>query len=762
MKITKWFCLLLVMALITAAAAGCSKGSKGKDAASPGAQADGLKSEGAGGKGKGRFLENEIALPDRAGRILAFGKLQDGTLAAVAEDKGGKSYYVLKSSDQGKGWKEVPVQGIKGRRISYAAVSPDGDAALIHYAKGCRADISIVGAKGRAETVTLRLPDKIEENQVRQAAYDKKGNLFAMDMQGVVLKADWKEGTFKEAFDTEGLQINYFGIAGDVLLAVHDKGIRLFDTEKGNTLDSEALLDDLIKEDKGLASNDMDFGAPMLFAEGTDSGSIVLVNKNGIFHYNRSGSVIEQLADASLLSLGGGNIVFQNLAVLDKDNIFIVVNDSGEFKLFQYSYDSKAASAPDKEITVYALDESSLLRKAVTLFQKEHPDIYVKLEFGLTGDDSVTLEDALSVLSTNILAGKGPDVLILDGMPAESYIEKGILADISDVIDEVDQKEGVLPGIKEGSRKDGKIYAFPARFLLSVIEGDKDTVKSGESLEGMAKRITQLKKGSKGGVIPQDKGTMTLLRDLYYADSASWMTEGNSIDEKALTDYLSCAKQIYDVDANSKEQDYLNKTGDGTVDGIKAGTLNETDLIEGSSKMAFGTLPDFWSLQNMISSWQLTNADYGLLNREVHSYIPYLSAGVTESGNKETAKEFVKLLLGKKTGDSITNGFPVNKTAFRLQCEEAVDSRLVKDDSSIMFSNEDGKDFSFNTVNLTKGQVGQFTAFAESLKKPAMDNRSILNIVLEQGDKYLLGEQNLGDTVDAILKKVNLYLAENS
>lgn len=231
-------------------------------------------------------------------------------------------------------------------------------------------------------------------------------------------------GAFKEVFDTDSLQINYFGIAGDVMLAVHDKGIRLFDTEKGNTLDSEGLLDDLVKEDKGLASNDMDFGAPMLFAEGTDSGSIVLVNKNGIFHYNRGGSVIEQLADASLLSLGNGNIVFQNLAVLDKDNIFIVINDGGEFKLFQYSYDSKAASAPDKEITVYALDESSLLRKAVTLFQKEHPDIYVKLEFGLTGDDSVTLEDALSVLSTNILAGKGRMFLFWTGCLLKAILKK--------------------------------------------------------------------------------------------------------------------------------------------------------------------------------------------------------------------------------------------------------------------------------------------------------------------------------------------------
>lgn len=50
----------------------------------------------------------------------------------------------------------------------------------------------------------------------------------------------------------------------------------------------------------------------------------------------------------------------------------------------------------------------------------------------------------------------------------------------------------------------------------------------------------------------------------------------------------------------------------------------------------------------------------------------------------------------------------------------------------------------------------------ESLEKPAMDNRIILDIVLEQGDKLLLGEQNLKDTVDTILKKVNLYLAENN
>lgn len=757
-KKVKRLCLLLVMVLIAAISAGCSKNSSKEPALADSKE----QTERNGEKGKGRFLENEVALPGKIGRILALEKLQDGSLSVIGEDKGDKSYYMLKSSDKGKNWKTVLVKESRETHIPYAAVSPDGSAALIHFARKGKAEVTLVDAKGETKTVTLKLPDRMGENQVRQAAYDKKGNLFVRDMEGAVLKADLAKGTCKEAFDTKGLQINYFGIAGNVVLAVHDKGIELFDTEKEDVPGSEGILDDLIKKDKELAYTDTDSGTPMLFSEGTDSGSIAIVNKNGIFHFNRGGSVIEQLMDASLISLGSGGINFQDLAVFDKDNFFVAINDSGEFKLLQYSYDNHAASAPDKEITVYALDESSMLRRVVTLFQKKYPDVSVKLEFGMSGDDGVTLEDALSVLSTDILAGKGPDVLILDGMPADSYIEKGILTDISDVVEEIDREEGVFSGIKEGSTKNGKIYAFPARFLLSVVEGDKETIQSGGSLAELAKRAIQLEGDSGKGVIPQSKGTITLLRDLFYADSASWMMEDGSIDEKALTDYLVYAKQIYDVDSNSKENDFLDKTGDGTTEGVKTGTLSEAELINGSCKMTFGSLADFWSLQDMVSSWQLTKADYGLLNHEEKSYIPYLSAGVTESGNKEIAREFVKLLLGKTAGNSLSNGFPVNKTAFGMQCKEAMDSKLVKDDSGIMFSGENGKDYSYRTINLTKQQVERFTALVESLNKPAMNNRVILNIVLEQGDKYLLGEQSLENAVDTILKKVNLYLAENS
>jgi ABC-type glycerol-3-phosphate transport system substrate-binding protein len=97
------------------------------------------------------------------------------------------------------------------------------------------------------------------------------------------------------------------------------------------------------------------------------------------------------------------------------------------------------------------LQDSDTLRQAVNIFRQEYADIYVNLEIGMTDDNGVTLEDALKTLSTDILAGNGPDVLILDGMPVDSYVEKGILIDISDVVDEVKASDGLVDSIVKDS-----------------------------------------------------------------------------------------------------------------------------------------------------------------------------------------------------------------------------------------------------------------------------------------------------------------------
>jgi len=713
------------------------------------------------GKASGRFLESEVSLSKKIRNIRAFVQLEDKSLEAVGAD-GEKNYYILTSKDQGKNWETTLVKGLEKEYLPQVAIAPDGRAAFLGYAKEKKGKAWIADKKGKTKAFSFRLSGGNTDNQVCQTLYDRQGNLVILDSSGSLLKLNPSDGTCREAFKAKGIKINYFSVAGNLLLAIHKDGVLLFDTEDEKKLDAEGVLDDLIKKNAKFASVDTDSGAPIVFSGTDGDGQIMYANENGIFQYMRGGSVAEQLVEGSLTSLGNGGIIFLSMAVLDADHIFLAVNDEEGNKILQYSYDETVAAVPEKEITVYALDESDVLRKAVTLFQKKYPDVYVHLEFGLSGEDGVTLEDALSVLNTDILAGKGPDVLILDAMPLQSYIEKGILADISDVVNAVEQEDGIFSNIKEGSMQDGKIYAMPARFLLSVAEGDKETVKSGGSLEALAKRARQLKDQDKKATITPSKGTMTLLRDFYYADSATWVNEENLLDGEAVKAYLKAAKDLYDVDSHSKEKDYINASkGDGTFEGTKSGTNNSSGLISNESRMAFGSLADMFDFQSMVSTWAQTKAGYCLLNHEkVKSYIPYLLAGVTEGGNVDIAKKFVKELLGKKCENDAFNGFPVNRAAYQKLCEKKMDDPAVKEGMSISFGAENGKKYGFDFVNLTQEQVDSLTGWIESLEKPALTDRVIQEIVLGQGDKYLLGEQGLDETVEAVLKKVNLYLAE--
>lgn len=94
-------------------------------------------------------------------------------------------------------------------------------------------------------------------------------------------------------------------------------------------------------------------------------------------------------------------------------------------------------------------------------------------------------EDALRTLNTELVAGKGPDVLILDGMPLQSFIDKGVLAELSQVI----SADGLIPQVVDPMRTDGKLYAVPTRFTVPVLMGKPETLEGLDSLETLAAAV---------------------------------------------------------------------------------------------------------------------------------------------------------------------------------------------------------------------------------------------------------------------------------
>ena len=82
-----------------------------------------------------------------------------------------------------------------------------------------------------------------------------------------------------------------------------------------------------------------------------------------------------------------------------------------------------------KYFTVYSLETNNLILDMISEFENEYPDIELIYETGEGSEGSTTKSDQIRALNARILAGDGPDVLLLDGLPVESYIQKGILED---------------------------------------------------------------------------------------------------------------------------------------------------------------------------------------------------------------------------------------------------------------------------------------------------------------------------------------------
>lgn len=173
--------------------------------------------------------------------------------------------------------------------------------------------------------------------------------------------------------------------------------------------------------------------------------------------------------------------------------------------------------------------------------------------------------------------------------------------------------------------------------------------------------------------------------------------------------------------------------------------------------MEFGTIAGVADYQTMLSAVSEDGASYSSLSFDGHTaYVPFLQAGVVAGGNEEAGKAFVKTLLGKEAGEG-SNGIPVNEAALKVQLQTLMDPT----ETALSFS-RDGSDkvYTIYYRSLTNEEVDEILAQLESVDEPALVDRTVQNLVVEQGSKYLKGELSLEQAVNAIMQKMNLYLAE--
>lgn len=716
---------------------------------------------------RGRYLETEVKLPDHT-KVFDMVKGTDGVIRIAVQDPG-EGLAVWEMKEKGDTWEkvyniEIDLTGyVTCANLASIALSPEGGAAVLAYLERADKNVDIkyfyVSNTGEVSASPYQSdPSEL----VSQLNYTSQGD-FYLQAGFRVIKVDLKTGDAGEIVESS-LQTSYYGTAGSRLYAVDWKGkVTEYDLESGLVAAPDKGLASAI-EQSGLELGDRQGNAdaaPVIFYGGEDPDTLFFCGDTGVYCHIKDGNIAEKIIDGGLTSLGSPDMEFKAMEMTGDSEFYILATGDDGDKLLKYTYDPEVSTIPEKELKVYSLYEDGDFRKAITQYQKNHPNLYIRYEVGLEADSQKTVSDVLRILNTEIMAGKGPDLLLLDGTPLDAYIEKGILEDITGIVKKVDDSEGLYTNITSGLARDSKLYAVPLRFSVPVAEATDDSLERIIDLKTLADEAERLRDEYPDQTIISEKNSGRFMAaQLYDACSSSWLNEEGGVNTERLADFYLQVKRLHRVDSHEEDTLY---DGD-TVEYMEYITNITGDLLmpySGASFLNFGNIRDPEGVAMLAKARQETGTvGYKPFSGENgNAYLPVSIAGVNAKGSEtELAVSFLEFLLKDTAqGYSGNTGLPVNKKAMARLLEAdnfAEDIRGAEDPRN------PGETITMYLENLDQGELDAFIKEAENFAAPALTDERIRQAVLEQANSCTEGTITPEEAAEKAADTVKLYLAE--
>ena len=735
---------LLILAAVTVMAAGC--GPKPGGAEAGGADAPTADNGGTGDNSdvpRGRYVEQELAFPfDPSTEMMEAMMLSpEGDLLVLTYNQEMENR-IYRMEDTGEWNMDEALTASIPEGSMLLKMNGTKDAAYYYLTQG---EERYIGKMAWGSQKMERLADPAFEkdgiyNISDFLAADSGAVLFSlMDGKTVVWKPE--DGVSLQLYQkNRNSTLNTSStLVGDTYITAGDLGFLAYDMETGKELETIPYQ-----------TGDSDAEGSLAAGEGDD---IYLCNAAGIHHMALGGTMWETIVDGSLNSLSLPGIRISKMCVGKNNDFFVWYEKDENPVLAHYVYDPDTISVPTSTLTVYGLDlsEKYLIRQGAIRFQMENPDIRVEVIDGRKQMEGMMDADIIRSLNEELLTGAGADVLVLDGLPGKSYIEKGILEDMSELLAPFTESGEIYRNLTGHFRRsDGSVYEVPVRVLFPVVYGEAGATASLSSLQAYLEYQESPGAGSISGKTVYEN---ILRRLAFLYDQELWDDDGK-LKEEELTDLLeaamrngehSGARVLYPEDEDNgagKRYNLVAENGFTTPDhlGIMAGD-NQASL----------ELPR--EMAEMSLSFAVMREKGYPLQSVNHTFYPEERVAINRnSRQKETAERFVTFLLSEQIqGEDVEDGFPVTRAGVeRWKQRQIVMSYGTGSWDGLMIYGD----------YPTESERKLLLDMIPDLDNPVVPDPTVLSIMAEESEGYFSGTQDLPAAVKAIISKVTLYRAE--
>lgn len=791
-KTTKRLAACLMVLILTATLfTGCGKGGTG--VTDPGTQKPDDQSvieEEREGVAMGRFVEKEMNLGDNSltdwnSRLF---RQSDGSFL-LADNSG----FVLRSRDNGANWVKEDLAWLtrmkeENKYILTMAFGPDQTAAVIwtepEEGSGdegngvqLKMDMQLTIIKPDNTEIPVKMNLEADDLWVNSVSISDEGRIIVSTLGSNLyeVKPDGSSEKFLTVDDGSPTLVRFHG--NIMLLDGWSFDVPLlYDMEEKNYIE-DAVLTDFVREN--YANRDSSAGRSYdMFLVSGDDDAIYLAGQTGVYRHVLGGSAMEQVMDGSLSILGNPACKIMDMLMVDNNEFVILL--TGE-KMARFVYDPDIPSRPDEKLQVWSLEDEAVIRQTISLYQKENPAVYVEYEIGLAGN-SMTREDAIKNLNTRIMAGKGPDVLVLDNMPMDSYVEKGILMDIAPLLNNLSSEDAVFPNVVDAFTKDGQVYMVPCTIQLPYVLGRNEEINKMTGLSDIITVMAQMRETNPGADLLRLSSPKGMMRVFSLTSAPTWRTEEGTLNKEAISDFLTQTKQMYDIqmDGLSEEalldwesekemyQSYQSINGENLEESDEIRTRHQAIYFMGQAQQfAAGSINNITEYNCHVSlpkTEGFENCGSIPMNGQCSNvfWAKTLLGITTSSENTERAQNFIKTALSTEVQIDIENGFPVTQKA--ILDSYADQWKLYKDNDYVSGQggtvDPDGNEVVLLIRIPDEAEVNELLQWITSMDTAYVEDKTFENIIYEEGTSYLSGEKSLEETMNSIETRLGIYLAE--
>ena len=494
-----------------------------------------------------------------------------------------------------------------------------------------------------------------------------------------------------------------------------------------------------------------------------EGNTIYIASQNNVYSFDlESGSL------SPLFSWIGGGIDgtdIQDFLLLDDGSIFALAIPFGETAEITAVTAKKSDSSPQdtdkKVLTLASFTMLSGLKEAVLSFNQKSSQYQIQLR------EYSEYADPYTKMNLDIVSGKIPDIIVLNGIPADRYVKLGILTDLYPWMDSDKEisKDDFVDSILSAAEQDGKLYYFSPYFQIA------ECLAIGKSSLGSSEGLTIEDLETLYGQIPENGMLTTLPRQNFLSNMISYQI-GDYIDEED-------SKADFTSEYFIKVLNFAKKLKDSS----EISSLS----IDPNREIMEGRITAYCYPVNLLKIFVLNTLFHDKGGYEVFDYpakertdsltaefadtvLAISKACKDKEGAWEFVREFFTYDYGAKSASFSMWSFPSRKDVLEKILKRAMAEKAYTDEDGMEITpiqKTYGYDsFPISLKPLTKEDVSSVRSLIGRIKKMShtSDDRQeqVLSIVREEAEAFFAGDKTAEETAEIIQNRVQLYLNETA